>query len=145
MQSAFVKMICQIGTFIICTQAIIHFRPRAAYEKYLRLLVGAMILVQFLEPLGALLLGEKQISLMQRAGELEQEMRESMAEGMESAAQAQKLLEEMTLAQLQERMEERAEEGDPPEGIEEAEGGELSEAPIQVAPVEDIVIGGNAP
>lgn len=46
MQSELVGMICKMGIFMICAQAIVHFRPKASYEKYLRLLVSAMLLVQ---------------------------------------------------------------------------------------------------
>lgn len=48
MQLGFVKAICQVGTFMICAQAIVHFRPKASYEKYLKMLVSAMILIQLL-------------------------------------------------------------------------------------------------
>ncbi len=43
--------LCRIGIFIICAQTIIHFRPKPVYEKYLKLLLGTMILVQLLLPL----------------------------------------------------------------------------------------------
>jgi len=46
MQSELLGMICKMGIFMICAQAIVHFRPKASYEKYLRLLVSAMLLVQ---------------------------------------------------------------------------------------------------
>ncbi len=46
MQSEFVAMICRMGIFMICAQTIVHFRPKPAYEKYLKLLVSAMMLVQ---------------------------------------------------------------------------------------------------
>lgn len=46
MQSELVGMICKMGIFMICAQAIVHFRPKVSYEKYLKLLVSAMLLVQ---------------------------------------------------------------------------------------------------
>lgn len=48
MLSGFVKAICRIGIFIICSQAIVHFRPKASYEKYLKMLISAMILMQII-------------------------------------------------------------------------------------------------
>lgn len=54
MQSSFVKAICQVGTFMICAQAIVHFRPKASYEKYLKMLVSAMILIQLLVSFGGI-------------------------------------------------------------------------------------------
>lgn len=47
--------ICRVGIFIICAQTIIHFRPKPVFEKYLKLLLGAMILVQLLLPLHSFL------------------------------------------------------------------------------------------
>ena len=35
---------------MICAQTIVHFRPNASYEKYIKLLVSAMILIQILIP-----------------------------------------------------------------------------------------------
>ena len=39
------KGICEIGVFLVCAQTVICFRPRAAYEKYLKFLVGLMVLL----------------------------------------------------------------------------------------------------
>lgn len=44
------KLIGQVGIFVICAQAIMHFRPKESYSKYLRLLFGVMVLVQILQP-----------------------------------------------------------------------------------------------
>lgn len=41
----------QIGIFLICAQTIIHFRPKAVYEKYFRWLLGMMILALFVTSL----------------------------------------------------------------------------------------------
>jgi hypothetical protein len=43
--------ICKIGIFIICAQTIINFRPKGSYEKYLKLLMGVMILIQLISPI----------------------------------------------------------------------------------------------
>ena len=52
MQNLLFQAICRVGIFMICAQAIVHFRPKEAYEKYLKLLVSAMVLVQLFLPLG---------------------------------------------------------------------------------------------
>lgn len=44
-----------MSIFLVCAQALIHFKPKGAYEKYIRLLVSIMLLVQLLEPIGSLL------------------------------------------------------------------------------------------
>ncbi|MCM1087152.1 MAG: stage III sporulation protein AF [Muribaculaceae bacterium] len=50
-----VENIQKIGIFMIVAQAVLHFAPGAKYEKYIRLIVGIMILLQFLNPLYRLL------------------------------------------------------------------------------------------
>lgn len=49
--SAFVELIKKIGIFMIAAQAVIHFAPAQKYEKYIRMIVGVMILLLFLTPL----------------------------------------------------------------------------------------------
>lgn len=48
--SAFVELIKKIGIFMIAAQAVIHFAPAQKYEKYIRMIVGVMILLQLLAP-----------------------------------------------------------------------------------------------
>ncbi len=47
---SFVDLIRKIGIFMIAAQAVIHFAPGQKYEKYLKLVVSIMILLQFLTP-----------------------------------------------------------------------------------------------
>ena len=44
------QIIRQIGIFMICAQTILHFKPSAQYEKYLKLLISVMVLLQILFP-----------------------------------------------------------------------------------------------
>lgn len=46
----FFQIIRQIGIFMICAQTILHFKPSAQYEKYLKLLISVMVLLQILFP-----------------------------------------------------------------------------------------------
>lgn len=48
--NAFVELIKKIGIFMIAAQAVIHFAPGQKYEKYIKLIVGVMVLLQFLMP-----------------------------------------------------------------------------------------------
>lgn len=48
--SALVDLIKKIGIFMIAAQAVIHFAPAQKYEKYMKLIVGILILLQFLMP-----------------------------------------------------------------------------------------------
>lgn len=53
--TAFVELIKRIGIFMIAAQALIHFAPGQKYEKYIRMIVGVMILLQFLGPMHQIL------------------------------------------------------------------------------------------
>lgn len=66
MWEGLLNSIRQIGVFMICAQALIHFKPKGSYEKYLKLLVSSMILVQILSPVAALLSGGGGQSLEER-------------------------------------------------------------------------------
>lgn len=47
---SFVDLIKKIGIFMIAAQAVIHFAPGQKYEKYIKMVVSIMVLLQFLEP-----------------------------------------------------------------------------------------------
>lgn len=49
------KIVGQAGIFLICAQTIVHFRPKESYEKYLKLLLSVMLLIQLLQPVLTLL------------------------------------------------------------------------------------------
>lgn len=50
MIEGFLGVIRNVGIFIVCAQAIIHFRPKASYEKYLKVLVSIIVLVMLMVP-----------------------------------------------------------------------------------------------
>lgn len=132
MRNALFHAICKVGIFMICAQAIIHFRPREAYEKYLKLLVSVMILIQLFLPFGGFLLGESVGETAERLAlfreRLEQEFRLSTLE----AEETDKLLEQMTLEEVRRRMVEQESEN-----VEESRTAELtSEIHVSVEPVE---------
>lgn len=52
--SYLVEIMKKIGIFMIAAQAITHFAPSQKYEKYLKLMVGMMILVQLVMPIHTL-------------------------------------------------------------------------------------------
>lgn len=53
-------IIKQVSVFIICAQMILHFKAEQKYGKYLKLLIGVMVLVQLFVPLMSILgQGEK--------------------------------------------------------------------------------------
>ena len=54
----FLEAIKRIGIFMIAAQAVIHFAPGQKYEKYMKLIVSIMILMQFIMPIYTLLGGD---------------------------------------------------------------------------------------
>lgn len=153
MQSILFQTICRIGIFMICAQAIIHFRPRETYEKYLKLLVSAMILIQLFLPVGSFLLGGGMEQTLKRLELLRTQLEQEMDSAAREAADTDKLLEQMTLEEVRKRVEEqerRAEEaGDGGKdgaygtGLERNETGELRneieevpEVTVTVGPIE---------
>ena len=63
MWEGLLNSIRQMGVFMICAQALLYFKPKGSYEKSMKLLVSAMILVQLLSPVAALLAGKGGASL----------------------------------------------------------------------------------
>lgn len=101
MQSAFFGAICRVGIFVICAQTITHFRPKSSYEKYLKLLVSVMILVQIVQPVTALFGGEGETDLESRVWQIWEEVKKSADASAESAARSEQILEQMTLAEVE--------------------------------------------
>ena len=67
-------VIGQVGIFLICAQTLVHFRPRESYEKYLKLLLSVMLLIQLLQPLLTVLGGDKIAGTDVQATEFAQEI-----------------------------------------------------------------------
>lgn len=47
---SFLDFMKRIGIFIVCAQSFLHFTAGKSYEKYVKLLIGIMILAQFIVP-----------------------------------------------------------------------------------------------
>ena len=131
------QTICRIGIFMICAQAIVHFRPEEAYEKYLKLLVGSMILIQLFLPVGRLLFRGEGQELVLKSEEFMEELEAQMAAAEKSALEAEALLEQMTLEEVRRRAEEaRISEESNKISPEMPDSGE--EAVIEIEPIEEI-------
>ncbi|MCM1024899.1 MAG: hypothetical protein NC432_00550 [Roseburia sp.] len=101
------QAICKVGIFMICAQAVIHFRPREAYEKYLKLLVSVMILLQLLLPVGSFLLGDGAEKTAERLETFREELEQELERAAREAADADRTLENMTLEEILRRLEEQ--------------------------------------
>lgn len=58
-----ITILKQIGIFMVCAKTILHFKPQQKYDKYLKLLVGIMVMVQLISPLIAFLDGKSKLVL----------------------------------------------------------------------------------
>lgn len=143
MQNELNAGIAQIATFMICAQAIAHFRPKESYAKYLRMLLSLMILVQIFQPFCSLFFGVSSRELTMAVEEFQEKMDESMEKAAESAVLAEEKLENMSLWEVQERVaaqEKPAEQEKPKEQEKPAEQKALSEQKERITPVEEVEI-----
>ncbi|MCM1186148.1 MAG: stage III sporulation protein AF [Lachnoclostridium sp.] len=151
MQSAFLKSICQIGIFMVCAQTITHFRPNGSYEKYMKLLVSVMVLIQILQPVNSLFhLGGKK-GQKEKFLQFQEQFHAGMADSMEEISRSEQILENMTLKEVQKALEqerqetlgaaEESESGNTEEQTKEAGNQEPSEKVREIERVEKIIIG----
>lgn len=135
MHNLLFRTICRVGIFMICAQAVIHFRPRESYEKYLKLLVSVMVLIQLFLPVGSFLLGgsveEVLAGLEEFRGALEQEMETAARE----AEAADAMLEEMTLEEIRRRVEEQRRAAGTEEESAGEDGAENAEINVVIDPI----------
>lgn len=47
----FIDLLKEVGIFMVCAQTILHFKPCGKYDKYLKLLVGIMVIAQLTMPM----------------------------------------------------------------------------------------------
>ena len=52
------RVIGEAGIFLIFAQTVVHFRPKESYDKYLKLLLSVMLLLQLLQPVLGVFGGE---------------------------------------------------------------------------------------
>lgn len=120
MRDLIFQTICRVGIFMICAQAIVHFRPNDSYEKYLKLLMSIMVLIQLFVPIGSFFLKGGTAKTAKLLEQFERELAEGMQEAEKSAGEADRLLQKMTLEEVRRRAEdtggENAETGAEKEG-----------------------------
>lgn len=98
------QTICRIGIFMICAQTVIHFRPQESYEKYLKLLVSAMVLIQIFLPVSRLLFHGNSEDLEAKSREFLEGLEAEMSAAERKALETDALLEEMTLEEIRRRV-----------------------------------------
>ena len=102
------QIIKQTGIFMVCAQMILHFKPAECYEKYIRLLIGIMVLAQLIAAASALFGKEGEVMLNGRVDYYKALLAESM-EGADME-KAEALLEKMTMEEVQARINQIREE-----------------------------------
>lgn len=105
MWEAFLGSIRQMGVFMICAQALIYFKPKGSYEKYLKLLVSAMILVQLLGPVQALLSDGAGQSLEERIAFYSSSFEQGLSEAALEEYRLEQIRQQLLTAQIRAQME----------------------------------------
>ena len=103
-------VIGQVGIFLICAQTLVHFRPRESYEKYLKLLLSVMLLIQLLQPLLMVLGGDKIAGTDVQVTEFAEEIRTVLEQAAVQAEQTEDEIQAATDTAV-----EVAEETEPPD------------------------------
>lgn len=73
---SFLEFMKRIGIFIICAQSFLYFTAGKSYEKYVKLLIGMMILAQFVVPVRALFLSGENAELWEEVERFQSELEE---------------------------------------------------------------------
>lgn len=105
MLNSFFRAICRVGIFMICAQAIMHFKAKETYEKYLKLLVSTMILIQLFLSIGNFLAGKSGLQAEDVLEQFNREVEQGMRMAEENAAATDAILERMTLEEIRNYME----------------------------------------
>ena len=117
------RVVGQAGIFLICAQIIVHFRPKEAYEKYLKLLLSVMLLTQLLQPVLTVFGGGVEQNAQAQVEEFTEELQSVLNRASEQAKQSQEEIGQTAAFVVQEA--EETPEGKPPEqkktGTENAE------------------------
>lgn len=140
MINGLLQTICRIGIFMICAQAVVHFRPQAAYEKYLKLLVSVMVLIQLLFPVSRILFHGDGDELERKTQAFLEGLEAEMSAAESRAFEADALLEQMTLEELRRRAEEA--EADSEDSV--TGGGRAEDSMTGSGRTEDSVTGNGA-
>lgn len=83
MENSLLGGICSVGIFVVCAQVLIHLRPEKSYEKYLKLLMSLMVLVQILMPVAGAFSEESRKNFQNRVEDFYQELEERQADARE--------------------------------------------------------------
>ena len=129
-----VRELGRLTIFMVCAQLIVCFRPKESYEKYLKLLMTGLILMQFLRPVQRLLSME--------TTDLEGALWEFQERFYEQEGEA--LRQEETVSWDEDGLPKEeiwSEDGLPKEGIWGEDGLEIT--PVEEVKIDEIMVGGD--
>lgn len=86
MGGTFLDFMKSMGIFILCAQSFLHFTAGKVYEKYVKLLIGVMILAQFVVPVRALFLGRENAWMWEEIERFQAELEDIMEKAGQDAA-----------------------------------------------------------
>ena len=101
------QTICRVSIFLICAQAVIRFCPKEAYEKYLKLLVSILVMVQLIFPVTSFLFGKDSQDFMSQLEGFQETMDREMGKPKYEEQQMNRILEKMTAQELKKYIEEQ--------------------------------------
>lgn len=78
------KGIGGMTVFIICAQTIVHFRPKASYEKYLKMLISIFILMQLLQAVEGAFSRQGQNFLLQQTREYREKLQRDLTQSVDT-------------------------------------------------------------
>ncbi len=96
------RVVGQAGIFLICAQTIVHFRPKEAYEKYLKLLLSVMLLTQLLQPVLTVFGGGAEQNAQAQVEEFTEELQSVLTRASEQAKKSQEEIGQTAAAVVQE-------------------------------------------
>lgn len=127
------EVIKQVGIFMICAQMILHFRPSESYNKYIKLLISIMVLVQLMFPVMEIF-GGGMDGFYGKLDYYNGFITGSMEDANITALNAETLLNEMTMEEVKTRINNSQEAQQPQEA---QQGGQMGEAlTIQIDRIE---------
>ena len=104
MGDRFLEVIKQVGIFMICAQMILHFKPSDRYNKYIKLLISIMVLVQLAVPVMGIFGGQGAEGFLEKVNFYASSINEGLKEANITSANAEILLNEMTMEEVKTRL-----------------------------------------
>ena len=128
------RVVGQAGIFLICAQTIVHFRPKESYEKYLKLLLSVMLLIQLLQPVLTVFDGGADRNAQAQVEKFTEELQSVLTRASEQAKQSQEEIGD-TAAVVAQEAGEAPEEKPPDQKKADMENAETDGIRVEIPPI----------